>query len=467
MRQLAKIVLLVALVGAAWGWVRLVGVGWGFAQLPGRGATQRERGWPAGWDRIDKTLLLPDGQSAFLVPTRADGAAVCHLDLSTGRASHCTEIPYTHDQGGLVHAYASSTLAVVSWRGPGGTATASLFTAAGRQREVELRDVGRVTNVAFDGEKRRFSVSYVVRGKSHWHTRFGLAHIPLDGGEPELENDEYVNTALHKFEGNELVASYPTGTLVFQRWGEPGLCLAGGGRGERRCVQGEQTIFVGSTMRSSMGSTARRPDAQDLWVDARGVEAPLGKAAEGFERRPGGPCDLAIAVRDDGSEQPELACPTVDAGMEVKRGSELLRFRTLRAGGEAVLVAERADGSELRLAREANDASRVGYFIGSRAALVLTPYVMTLTEDLRPRKREPPRARLGQILERRFELARTETAAFLAALLLFPLLAWAAARLLRNPSPSRWIWLLSLSLALHGAFAAVALSQFAEFLFVP
>lgn len=463
MQRLAKVVLLVTLAAASWGWVRLVSVAWGFARLPGRGATQRERGWPARWERIEKVLLLPDGQSAFLVPTRGEGAAVCHLELTSGRVSYCTEVPYAHPGGGLSHAYGSSTLLVVSWRGPGGTAMASLFTAAGRQREVELRDVGRITNAAFDGAKRRFSVSYVVEGKSHWHTRFGLAHIPLDGGEPELEKDEYVNTALHKFEGDELIASFPTGTLVFGRWRAPGRCVAGAGRGERRCVEGEQTIFVGSTM----GSTALRPNAGDLWVDARGVETPLGKAAEGFERRPGGPCDLAIHVRDDGSEEPELACPTADNVMEVKRGSELVRFRTLRAGGESVLVAERADGTEVRLARDANEAPHVGYFMGQRAVLLSTPFLMPLTDDLRPRKPEPPRVRLGQILDRRFELARAETAAFLGALLVLPLLAWGAIRLLRSAAPSRWIWLLSLALALHGAFAAVALGRFAEFLIVP
>lgn len=463
MQRLAKIVLLVTLLGATWGWVRLVSVAWGFARLPGRGATQRERGWPARWERIEKVLLLPDGQSAFLVPTRADGAAVCHLELTTGRMSYCTEVPFAQPDGGLSHAYGASTLLVVSWRGPRGTAMASLFTAAGRQREVELREVGRITNAAFDGGKRRFSVSYVTEGKSHWHTRFGLAHIPLDGGEPELEKDEYVNTALHQFEGDELIASFPTGTMVFGRWKEPGRCLAGGGRGERRCAEGAQTIFVGSTMRSTTG----RPSASDLWVDARGVETPLGKAAEGFQRGATDPCDLAIHVRDDGSEQPELACPTRDAVMEVKRGGELLRFRTLSGGGESVLVVERADGTELRLAREANDAPRVGYFMGSRAALLSTPHLMPLTDDLRPRKPEPPRVRLGQILERRFELARTETAAFLVALLLLPLLAWGAVRLLRSATPSRWIWLLSLALALHGAFSAVALGRFAEFLVVP
>jgi hypothetical protein len=465
-----RLTLAVALLAASIGWIGLMRVALAYVSLSVQPAPVADLGWPELWNRrVLKALVWPDGVTALVVISPkafVDGPTwACRVSLKSGVADHCVELDVSGPFGiwwPPLHAHADGRIVLVASART--SDVAHVFEAGGKSRQVELPGPRKVAhNVAWDAQRRRFvvarSTSFEPRREVH------LVVVPETVEPPEVEPDDLIAAVLARWASTSfpppyLLADFPNGSTVFQQGRV--TCLVGGGRARPIWADGRSaTVRVGSAVSGEIHA----PAVNDVWVDGRGVDAPLAPALAGLSALPKEGCQVVIQLRDDGSEEPRISCATGDGAREARLGGKLERFYVERRGREHVLTRSLPGGSMVAIAPvDVEHADDVVILAGEGAALALAGNVVPLMPE--PAARERPR-RWGAVrdaVHSTWRLARVGTASTLAALLTFPLLAALAGReLVTNRASRRWpVWVLLL--AAHAVFSLTAVLVFGDYM---
>ena len=443
----SSIVFALTLALACVGWLNLVRVALRFCNLPPAPVSLVTLGWPAPRGEIAKLITLPDGVTAYVVLAHENRAIVCRVDLTTGRASGCTELPYVARRG-VLHVYAAGQLVIES------NGAILRFDADGVPRRIELPKAAEwsLAQLTWSEKDQRFVVvreRWVGDGLSWQYVRLPVdpRGVRIDPG--DVEDDVAAGSHL-----SALTAVFPSGSVVYRRSGE--YCVPTR-HGEPRCAA---KMYVSSGQQGELRDL--QPGAR--WADARGIGSE--RKTQGMSLPATGRCELAIAVRDDASEEPQISCIGPDGVHEARLGDELARFRTRSSGGVSIIEAERVDGKRFLIARKASDAERIRVVASHRAVLLLSEGAVPLGTDLEPSSVPPLSTRVAEILRERWRVAAGETAGHLLALLLFPAFAWLAVRAWRSRRGSGWTLISVVLLQLHAAITFVAQFGFPE-RFVP